>query len=63
MAATEFFGIKGKTRVEPEYWQKARWGDKKSLKRIYEHNEADVVILEKLHRKIEEYVCPTVNPI
>jgi len=63
MAATEFFGIKGKTRVEPKYWQKARWGDKKSLKRIFEHNKADVVILEKLHRKIEEYVCPTVNPI
>ena len=63
MAATEFFGIAGKTRVRPEYWQKARWGDAKSLKYIYDHNVADVAILERLHRKIEDYAAPTVNPI
>jgi uncharacterized protein YprB with RNaseH-like and TPR domain len=62
-AATEFFGISGKTRVKPEYWQKARFGDPKSLKYVYDHNVADVVILEKLHKKIEEYGAPTVNPI
>ena len=62
-AATEFFGINGKTRVKPEYWQKARFGDPKSLKYVYEHNVSDVVILEKLHKKIEEYGAPTVNPI
>ena len=63
MAATEFFGIAGKTRVKPEYWQKARYGDVDSIKRIYDHNVADVRILEKLHRKLEEYGAPTVNPI
>lgn len=63
MAATEFFGIAGKTRVLPEHWAKARWGDEKSMKYIYDHNVADVVILEKLHRKLEEYICPTVRPI
>ena len=63
MAATEFFGIAGKTRIRPEYWQKARWGDEQSLEYIYKHNVADVVILEKLHRKLEEYAAPTVNPI
>lgn len=63
MAATEFFGISGKTRVQPEYWAKARWGDEKSIKNIYEHNVSDVVILEKLHRKLEEYISPNVNPI
>lgn len=63
MAATEFFDIKGKTRVEPKYWAQARWGDEKSIKKIYEHNVADVVILEKLHRRLEEYINPTVNPL
>jgi len=63
MAATEFFGIAGKTRIRPEFWQKARWGDEQSLEYIYKHNVADVVILEKLHRRLEEYAAPTVNPI
>jgi len=63
MAATEFFGIDGKTRIKPEYWQKARWGDKKSLKYVYGHNIADVEILELLHRKLECYAPPTVNPL
>jgi uncharacterized protein YprB with RNaseH-like and TPR domain len=63
MAATEFFGIGGKTRVLPEHWAKARWGDEKSMKYIYKHNVADVVILEKLHRRLEEYAPPNVNPL
>ena len=62
-AATEFFGIDGKTRIKPEYWQKARWGDRKSLKYVYDHNIADVEILEDLHRKLEYYAPPTVNPL
>ena len=61
MAATEFFGIAGKTRVKPEHWQKARWGDEKALKYVYDHNVADVEILEKLHRKIEDHTPPQVN--
>jgi len=63
MAATEFFGIAGKTRVKPEHWQKARWGNPKALKYVYDHNVADVEILEKLHRKLEEYAAPNVNPL
>ena len=63
MAATEFFGISGKTRVKPEHWQKARWGDEKALKYVYDHNVADVVILEKLHRIIEDYAAPNINPL
>jgi uncharacterized protein YprB with RNaseH-like and TPR domain len=63
MAATEFFGIDGKTRIKPEYWQKARWGDKKSLKYVYDHNVADVEILELLHRKLEEHAPPMVRPL
>ena len=63
MAATEFFGIAGKTRVKPEMWQKARWGDEKAMKYVYDHNVADVVILEKLHRKLEEYAPPMVRPL
>ena len=63
MAATEFFGIEGKTRLKPDVWKKARWGDAKSLKYIYQHNIADVEILELLHRKLECYAPPTVNPL
>jgi uncharacterized protein YprB with RNaseH-like and TPR domain len=63
MAATEFFGIDGKTRLKPDVWKKARWGDAKSLKYIYEHNVADVEILEDLHRKLEDFAPPTVNPL
>ena len=63
MAATEFFGIDGKTRLKPDVWKKARWGDAKSLKYRYEHNVADVEILEDLHRKLEDYAPPTVNPL
>ena len=48
-AATEFFGIAGKTRVKPDMWRKARYGDEKAMKYVYDHNVADVVILEKLH--------------
>ena len=62
-AATEFFGIAGKTRVKPEHWQKARWGNPESLKYIYDHNVADVKILESLHKKIEEYTPPQVRPL
>ena len=45
----DFFGIKGKTKLDPEVLIKARFGDKAALKNILIHNIRDVEILEKLH--------------
>jgi len=59
----QFLGIKGKTPVEPRLWREAMYGDEKSLKEVYKHNVEDVKILEKMHKRIESYCPPTVNPI
>lgn len=52
--ATEFFGIPGKTPIPPEVWHKARYGEKKALDYVLEHNVADVEILEDLFEKIKD---------
>jgi len=52
---THFLGIEGKTPLDPELWFIAKYGDTKALKQILEHNEQDVIILEKLHERLEEY--------
>lgn len=52
---TNFLGIKGKTPLDPEVWFIAKYGDEKALKQILEHNKQDVIILEKLHKRIEDY--------
>lgn len=51
--ATEYLGIKGKTPLKGEVWQKAKYGDKKALEQVLEHNIADVEILEQLHDRID----------
>jgi len=52
---THFLGIDGKTPLDPEIWFIAKYGDTKALEEILEHNEQDVIILERLHKRIEEY--------
>jgi len=52
---TGFLGIPGKTALNPEVWFIAQYGDARALKEILEHNEYDVIILEKLHKRIKEY--------
>jgi len=54
--ACEILGIKGKTHIQREYWIKALTGDEESLNYILDHNEKDVIILEKLYHKIKVYV-------
>tara|TARA_R100000664_G_C2756038_1_gene143832 strand:+ start:2141 stop:2863 length:723 start_codon:yes stop_codon:yes gene_type:complete len=61
--ATEFMGIRGKTKLDPRVWRNAAYGDQKSLETVLHHNIADVAILERLHKKIEDYCPPTVVPI
>ena len=60
--ATEFLGIQGKTNLDPRVWRDARYGDAKALKYVFDHNVADVEILEDLHKKIEEYTNANVVP-
>lgn len=61
--ATEFLGIEGKSYLDPRIWRKAAYGDKESLSYIYEHNEQDVIILEELHKRLEKYMPPVVQPV
>jgi uncharacterized protein YprB with RNaseH-like and TPR domain len=53
---TEFFNIKGKTRLKGEMWIRATAGDETGLKYVVEHNKWDVVILEKLYDVLKDYV-------
>ena len=54
--ACRHLGIEGKTHIDGHYWILAVSGDKKSLDYILDHNKWDVIILEKLHDRIQEYV-------
>ena len=60
--ATQFLGIDGKTNLDPRIWRDARYGNQKALKYVFDHNVADVEILEDLHKKIEEYTNANVVP-
>lgn len=46
---TKFFGIEGKTHLEPEMLFLAQYGDEEAMKQLIHHNEEDVIILEELH--------------
>ena len=60
--ATQFLGIDGKTNLDPRVWRDARYGNKDALKYVFDHNVADVEILEDLHKKIEKYTNANVVP-
>ena len=48
-----------KTPVDISVWQKARWGDKKALNYIVEHNKGDVYVLEEVYEKLRPFVQVT----
>ena len=52
---TNLLGISGKTHIDWETWNLAKYGHPKALKEVLYHNEQDVIILEKLHDKIGAY--------
>jgi uncharacterized protein YprB with RNaseH-like and TPR domain len=62
-AATQFLGIGGKTNLDPRIWRDATYGEPKALEYVLDHNIADVRILERLHKKIEEYCNSNVVPV
>lgn len=53
--ACELVGIKGKTHLDPEKWVLANTGNEDAIKYIFNHNVADVVILEELHKKLAPF--------
>jgi len=46
---TKFYGIEGKTHLEPDMMFKAQYGHPQALAQLLHHNEEDVKILESLH--------------
>jgi uncharacterized protein YprB with RNaseH-like and TPR domain len=54
-AVTTFLGIAGKTHLDLSIWNRARYGDPKALKYVYEHNTQDVLILEKLFERVKHF--------
>ena len=58
-ACKVILGKSEKTRIEPKYWHGALRGDAKSLKYILQHNQYDVLDLEKLYNKIESFGRPS----
>jgi len=61
--ATKFLGIKGKSHINPDYWIHAAAGDERSINKILEHNKWDVIILEKLHKRLMPYMSNTKKSI
>lgn len=51
------FGLAGvKTRVDGATWNLAKFGDKKALTYILDHNEKDVYLTYKVHRQLESFM-------
>lgn len=53
----EYFSIKGKTPLKHHIWLRGKYGCKKSLNEILRHNKGDVIILEELHKKLENFTA------
>lgn len=49
----DYLNIPGKTPIDKDVWRRAKYGDPKALKEVLDHNFGDVIILEKLHNKLE----------
>jgi len=58
-SVADLLGIKGKTHLAPRIWVKANSGDEQALKYILKHNIADVILLEKVHKKLRDYESKT----
>ena len=55
----DLLGIEGKTHLDPKTWILATTGNQKALDYVLDHNEKDVLILERAHKKIEMYAAQT----
>ena len=62
-SACAALGIKGKNHIKGNFWMRAKVGDPQALAYVLDHNKKDCQILEKLHKRIEEYVKDTTKSI
>ena len=62
-ACRALLGSTDKTHVDPNIWRMAGRGDKESIGYILEHNEFDVLDLEKIYHKVIGYGRKTDNSI
>lgn len=60
---TNFLGIKGKNHCMGIEWMCARVGHQWALDYVMKHNKIDCDILEKLHRKLENFAKRTVKSV
>ena len=51
----DLLGIVGKNHLEPKVWIAANTGKKEAIDYIAGHNKLDVIILEKVHKRLQEY--------
>ena len=51
--------IKGKTHLEPKTWVLANTGNAGALEYIAEHNRMDVIILERVFNRLQEFEAKT----
>lgn len=58
-ACNVLLGKTQKTKIDPASWHGALRGDKKSLDYILDHNKKDVLDLEKIYYKLEEFARPS----
>lgn len=58
-SVADLLGIKGKTHLEPRIWVMANTGNPDALQYILDHNKADVILLEKVHKKLMDYEART----
>jgi uncharacterized protein YprB with RNaseH-like and TPR domain len=62
-SACAILNIPGKNHIKGNYWMRAIVGDSKALDYVMSHNLKDVRILEKLHKRLEVFVKPTVKSL
>jgi uncharacterized protein YprB with RNaseH-like and TPR domain len=60
----DFLGIPSKEhRLDAAIWQKAKLGDKRSLKYIWDHNREDVVSLKGVYERVKDFSANTKTSI
>lgn len=54
-SACRFLGVDEKNHVDMKIWKKAKFGDRKSLDYVLDHNVRDVIATEKVYHILKNY--------
>lgn len=52
-----------KTKVDREMWRLAAHGHQEALKYVLDHNEKDVIILERVHERLKKFETPSFHSV